>query len=151
MSNETAVIIVGLFSIALLVLLASIFLFLVVVSKDISEAKLFMALTTNNLNVVGERLTSAIKLSQTIMDTVGTIFNGPNGDGMPVNLKDMTFFTTPDGSIQADNVEEFIDKLEQTDEYKEIADQLKSRLEQELLDEMEENDEDDEDESGFGK
>jgi hypothetical protein len=51
-----------------------------------------------------------------------------------------TLFSTQDGKITAKNIDEFIDKLEQSDDYKHVAEDLRRQLENEL-------DDDDDDEN----
>jgi Tfp pilus assembly protein PilE len=57
-------------------------------------------------------------------------------------LRNATFFRTEDGKIIASNIEEFISKLEQSEDYKHLAENLRNQLEEEIKNEEEDGEED---------
>ncbi len=102
-----------------------------------------------NSNKIDELIITTNKLGTAVefmADTSGGLVDVLMSQGMPSGtaprgLKGATHFSTEDGKVQANNIDEFIAKLQSHPEYKDIADSLKKQLEDELKD-LEDDDED---------
>jgi hypothetical protein len=77
--------------------------------------------------------------SGTLLDVVSAQIQKNNASPM-MYRQGQTLFSTHDGKITAKNIDEFIDKLEQSDDYKHVAEDLRRQLENELNDDEEEDD-----------
>jgi len=110
----------------------------IALSKEFSTLNIGMGTVLKAVRTVEKATEMNIAVCETMVDMMGA------GRMMPPlhPLRDGDFFTTDDGKIKANNINDFIDKLQKDPQYKDIADDLKAQLEKELADDDEDEDPD---------
>ncbi len=106
-------------------------------SKEFNTIHVGMGTVIKSLRTLEKATEASVSVCESMLEFMG----GRALQFPPQSLRDGDFFSTDDGKIKADNINDFIDKLQKDPQYKDIADDLRAQLEKELA----EDDDDDPD------